>query len=155
MKRPGKSASHCFDFRGHAGSLQIADTEPSSLRVTLHGEAKIGEEGLEINGSGGSFASIDSWEWGGTTSFEVYVEYDKFDTGSRVFDFGNIDFVRGASNKVGDMKEIYTDCVYLTKGDKRLLSEEIGGNRTVEMDQVRARFSLHEFDSLFGKSLSR
>ena len=35
------------------------------------------------------YVSLTNWEWGGTTSFEVYVKYDSFTDYSRVFGFGS------------------------------------------------------------------
>ncbi|GMH78696.1 hypothetical protein TL16_g07905 [Triparma laevis f. inornata] len=45
-------------------------------------------DGLSLDGTD-DWADIDDWEWGGTTSFEVYVKYESFNSQSRVFDFGN------------------------------------------------------------------
>jgi hypothetical protein len=45
-------------------------------------------EGISLDGSD-DYVDINDWTWGGTTSFEVLVKYDSFNSGSRVFDFGN------------------------------------------------------------------
>jgi hypothetical protein len=37
------------------------------------------------------YVDVMDWEWGGTTSVEVLVKYDSFNSGSRVFDFGGAD----------------------------------------------------------------
>ena len=40
----------------------------------------------------GSYATIDGWEWGGTTSFEVTVRSSFKQCYSTIFDFGNGDY---------------------------------------------------------------
>ena len=45
-------------------------------------------EGIVLDGNN-DYVDIDDWEWGGATSFEVYVKYDRFSKYSRVFDFGS------------------------------------------------------------------
>ena len=45
-------------------------------------------DGLRLDGSD-DYADIDDWEWGGTTSIEVYVKYNSFNNYSRVFDLSN------------------------------------------------------------------
>ena len=45
-------------------------------------------EGIVLDGNN-DYVDIDDWEWGGATSFEVYVKYDTFTSFSRVFDFGS------------------------------------------------------------------
>lgn len=45
-------------------------------------------DGLSLDGTD-DWADIDDWEWGGITSFEVYVKYDSFNYFSKIFDFGS------------------------------------------------------------------
>ena len=72
---------------GFPGSWEVKDA-CSDLKATLKGGAKRTEEGLVLDGKKG-YAKIDNWEWGGTTSVEVLVKYDSFDTQyGKVFYFG-------------------------------------------------------------------
>ena len=45
-------------------------------------------DGIVMDGNN-DYVDIDDWEWGGTTSIEVYVKYDSFNSWSRVFDFSS------------------------------------------------------------------
>lgn len=50
--------------------------------------ASCGADGLSLDGID-DFADVDDFEFGGATSFEVYVKYDSFNSYSRAFDFGS------------------------------------------------------------------
>ena len=45
--------------------------------------------GISLDGNNDYVNIANSWEWGGTTSFEVYVKYDSFNSASQIFDFSN------------------------------------------------------------------
>ncbi|GMH50045.1 hypothetical protein TrVE_jg3029, partial [Triparma verrucosa] len=80
--------SHFWDFRGCSGTHVVDAVEGSSLNATYQSGASCGTDGLSLDGID-DYADIDDWEWGGTTSFEVYVKYDSFNYWSRIFDFSN------------------------------------------------------------------
>jgi len=87
--RRAKKANHVWDFRNKVGMPVVREKpEYSGLAATLHGGAELTAEGLKLDGKSG-YAKLSNWEWGGTTSIEVYVKYDSFNRYSRVFDFGN------------------------------------------------------------------
>ena len=82
-------STHVWNFMGCSDSTPVVDgTEGSSLRATAKNGAKCTAEGIEYDGVD-DYVDIDDWEWGGATSFEVYVKYDTFNSNSRVFDFGS------------------------------------------------------------------
>ncbi|GMH93639.1 hypothetical protein TL16_g12687 [Triparma laevis f. inornata] len=79
---------HFWDFRGCSGSGIIDAVNGSSLTATFQNGASCGNNGIKLDGNN-DYVDIDDWKWGGTTSFEVYVKYDSFNSNSRVFDFGS------------------------------------------------------------------
>ncbi|GMH73473.1 hypothetical protein TrST_g4716 [Triparma strigata] len=82
-------ATHVWNFLGCSDGTPVVDgTEGSSLKATAKNGAKCTAEGIEYDGVD-AYVDIDDWEWGGTTSIEVYVKYDSFNDYSRVFDFSN------------------------------------------------------------------
>eukprot|EP00519_Triparma_laevis_P008599 CAMPEP_0182520112 /NCGR_PEP_ID=MMETSP1321-20130603/45424_1 /TAXON_ID=91990 /ORGANISM="Bolidomonas sp., Strain RCC1657" /LENGTH=1083 /DNA_ID=CAMNT_0024728117 /DNA_START=32 /DNA_END=3284 /DNA_ORIENTATION=+ len=87
LKRNKINSYHVWDFRNKVGMSEVKDNH-SDLAATLHGGAELTAEGLKLDGKSG-YAKLSNWEWGGTTSIEVYVKYDSFNRYSRVFDFGN------------------------------------------------------------------
>ncbi|GMH67622.1 hypothetical protein TrLO_g6501, partial [Triparma laevis f. longispina] len=79
--------SEGFDFSGD-GQIESVIVSPLSVVATpLHG-AVCSADGLSIDGVD-DYADVTSFEFGGTTSFEVYVKYDSFNSASRVYDFGS------------------------------------------------------------------
>ncbi|GMH88781.1 hypothetical protein TrST_g6210 [Triparma strigata] len=89
---PWMSADHCFDFRGaRDGSDRFANVKDSrsDLVAKLHYAAR-DKDGMLC--TKGSYATIDGWEWGGTTSFEVTVRSSFKQCYSTIFDFGNGDY---------------------------------------------------------------
>ena len=90
--------SHFWNFKTNAYGTDTRDVKDacSDLMATLKGGAKRTEEGLVLRKGKGGYAKIDNWEWGGTTSFEVFVKYESFNENSRVFCFGSgLDYARG------------------------------------------------------------
>ena len=74
---------------GEDEKADVTDQVPSGLMARLKGGAKRTEEGLELDGKHGSYADLDPYEFGGSTSFEFRVRYANFDTDfARVFSFG-------------------------------------------------------------------
>ncbi|GMI09414.1 hypothetical protein TrVE_jg8804 [Triparma verrucosa] len=53
------------------------DIIAGDLVATPKNGASCGADGLRLDGNN-DYADIDDWEWGGTTSIEVYVKYDSF-----------------------------------------------------------------------------
>ncbi|GMH71215.1 hypothetical protein TL16_g05594 [Triparma laevis f. inornata] len=80
--------SHFWDFRSCSGSYAVDNVEGGSLKATYHGGASCGMEGISLDGND-DYVDIDNWEWGGTTSIEVYIKYDSFKKWSRVFSSSN------------------------------------------------------------------
>jgi hypothetical protein len=67
----------------------IKDTYSSLLATPASSKPlQCSSSGWQFDGSS-SYASVDPWEWGGTTSFEVLVKHNAFTDYSRVFDFSN------------------------------------------------------------------
>ena len=56
--------------------------------ATFMNGATCSAEGIVLDGNN-DYVDIDDWEWGGATSFELYVKYDSFNKWSRVFDVGS------------------------------------------------------------------
>ncbi|GMH50183.1 hypothetical protein TL16_g00711 [Triparma laevis f. inornata] len=80
----------------HGVELQQSDvTDLYAPDATPMNGPACSADGLSLDGTN-DYADIDDWEWGGTTSFEVYVKCDGFNSYSRVFDFGS----GGGSDKV-------------------------------------------------------
>jgi len=80
--------THVWDFRGCTTGSPVTDSIGGDLVATPMNGPVCGADGLRLDGNN-EYADIDDWEWGGTTSIEVYVKYDSFNEYSRVFDFGN------------------------------------------------------------------
>jgi len=81
--------AHSWNFLGCSGDSPVVDeTVGSSLAATAQNGASCSTEGMVFDGVD-DYVDIDDWEWGGTTSFEVYVKYDSFNSYSHVFDFSN------------------------------------------------------------------
>ncbi|GMH66849.1 hypothetical protein TL16_g04526 [Triparma laevis f. inornata] len=85
---PHNTAHHFWDFRGCNTGGTVTDSIAGDLVATPMNGPVCGADGLSLDGSD-DYADIDDWEWGGTTSFEMYVKYDSFNSHSRIFDFGN------------------------------------------------------------------
>jgi hypothetical protein len=66
---------HTWNFMGCKDGQPVVDeTEGSTLAATISSEgATCSPEGTELNGETGQI-TLDSWEWGGTTTFEVFVK---------------------------------------------------------------------------------
>ena len=74
-----------WDFRGCTDGVPTED-KFSPLRATAKYGARCSSEGMIFNGHG--WVDIDDWEWGGTTSIEVYFKYNKILKRNRMlFDF--------------------------------------------------------------------
>jgi hypothetical protein len=69
---------------------EISNVYMSELNIVANpmNGAVCSTDGIELDGVD-DFVDITSFEFGGTTSFEVYVKYDSFNTHSLVFDFSN------------------------------------------------------------------
>ncbi|GMH75621.1 hypothetical protein TL16_g06821 [Triparma laevis f. inornata] len=84
---PRNTAHHFWDFRGCTTDSVVTDSITGDLGTTLTGPT-CSADGLSLDGTD-DYANIDGWEWGGTTSIEMYVKSDSFNYWSMVFDFGN------------------------------------------------------------------
>lgn len=87
--------SHTFEFRGCTTGLIVPDVytalpgpAPGLVATPINSPACSSTAGLTFNGIS-QYATITSWSWGGTTSFEAYVQYSVLNAGSRVFEFSN------------------------------------------------------------------
>ncbi|GMH78102.1 hypothetical protein TrLO_g3938, partial [Triparma laevis f. longispina] len=85
---PHNTAHHFWDFRGCTTGGSVTDSIAGDLVATPVNGPICGADGLRLDGNN-DYADINDWEWGGTTSFEVYVKYDSFNNWSYVFGFGN------------------------------------------------------------------
>ncbi|GMH70764.1 hypothetical protein TL16_g05489 [Triparma laevis f. inornata] len=85
---PHNSAHHFWDFRGCTTGSPVTDSVAGDLDARPTSGPTCSADGISLDGSN-DHVNLDDWEWGGTTSFEVYVKYDSFDSWSRIFDFGN------------------------------------------------------------------
>jgi hypothetical protein len=84
------TADHAWDFRGCTDGVPIVDdADGSELQATLRG-AECSAEGVRLNGFS-SFVEIDTWEFGGALSIEMYVKHGAFNHWSKVLDFGSAD----------------------------------------------------------------
>ena len=82
--------AHSWNFMGCSDDSPVVDeTVGSALAATSKNGASCSVEGMVFDGVD-NYADIDDWEWGGTTSIEVYVKYDSSNENSRVFDFSNV-----------------------------------------------------------------
>ncbi|GMH70260.1 hypothetical protein TL16_g05365 [Triparma laevis f. inornata] len=94
-------SDHSWDFRlrelpNEAETDDVVDAR-SSLVARLRGTAVRTNSGLVLDGGqsclgfqeNGGYVDIDPWVWGGTTSIEIYVNYNSFNLASRVLDFSN------------------------------------------------------------------
>ena len=82
------SAKHFWDFRGCTTGETVTDGAAGDLMATPKNGATCSADGIVLDGSD-DYVDISDWEWGGTTSFEVYVKHDSFTFNNRVFDFGS------------------------------------------------------------------
>ncbi|GMI02681.1 hypothetical protein TrVE_jg6925 [Triparma verrucosa] len=81
------AGKHSFDFRNCQDDKPVLDsTADSNLVATARGGASCSPEGMNFNGVDG-WIELDSWEWGGPTSIEMYVRYDVPAASSTVLDF--------------------------------------------------------------------
>ncbi|GMH76490.1 hypothetical protein TrLO_g8186 [Triparma laevis f. longispina] len=85
---PHNTAHHFWDFRGCTTGGTVTDSIAGDLVATPLNGPVCGADGLRFDGNN-DYVDLDDWEWGGTTSIEVYVKYDSFNSASRVFDFGS------------------------------------------------------------------
>ena len=82
------TAHHFWDFRGCTTGVAMTDSIAGDLVATPMNGPTCSATGIAFDGSN-DYVDIDDWEWGGATSFEVYVKYNVFNYYSRVFDFGS------------------------------------------------------------------
>ncbi|GMI18317.1 hypothetical protein TrLO_g6179 [Triparma laevis f. longispina] len=68
---PHNTAHHFWDFRGCSTGSPVTDSIAGDLVATPMNGPTCSADGLGLDGSD-DWADIDDWEWGGTTSFEVY-----------------------------------------------------------------------------------
>ncbi|GMH80857.1 hypothetical protein TrST_g10650 [Triparma strigata] len=85
---PHNTAHHFWDFRGCTTGGSVTDSIAGDLVATPVNGASCGADGLRLDGNN-DYADIDDWEWGGTTSFEVYVKYDTWGYYTYVFDLNS------------------------------------------------------------------
>ncbi|GMH80855.1 hypothetical protein TrST_g10650 [Triparma strigata] len=88
-RRLDDAAHHFWDFRGSRTCRVYDDfaTTVDLIAVPMNG-ATCSADGLSLDGND-DYADITDFEFGGTTSIEVYVKYDSFNNFGRVFDFSN------------------------------------------------------------------
>ncbi|GMI08277.1 hypothetical protein TrVE_jg10467 [Triparma verrucosa] len=79
--------SKVFDFRGCTTGSPVTESVHETLLASPINGPTCGADGLSLDGND-DYADIDDFEFGGTTSFEVYVKYDSFNNYSKVFKFG-------------------------------------------------------------------
>jgi hypothetical protein len=85
------TADHAWDFRGCTDGVPVVDdADGSELQATLSGGAECSAEGVRLNGIS-SFVEIDTWEFGGALSIEMYVKHGAFNAWSKVLDFASGD----------------------------------------------------------------
>lgn len=77
-------ADHHWDFRG--GGLVVLE-KGGKLAARLRNGAHCTNEGVVFDGVG-SHVVLDTWEWGGPTSFEILVKYDQLRSNQVLFDIG-------------------------------------------------------------------
>ena len=82
------TAHHFWDFRGCTTGDGVTDGIAGDLVATSMNGPTCTAYGIALDGSN-DYLDISGWEWGGATSFEVYVKYNVFNYYSRVFDFGS------------------------------------------------------------------
>ncbi|GMH62060.1 hypothetical protein TL16_g03400 [Triparma laevis f. inornata] len=85
---PHNTAHHFWDFRGCTTGSPVTDSIAGDLDATPMNGPTCSADGLSLDGTN-DYAGIGDWEWGGTTSIEVYFKYDTPTSSSRVFDFGS------------------------------------------------------------------
>jgi len=76
---------HDFDFRGCITGEAVTDA--FSLTATPYDGPTCSSSGIYLDGVN-DHLMLTSWNWGGATSFEVFVNYQVFNGWSRIFDFG-------------------------------------------------------------------
>ena len=85
---PHNKAHHFWDFRGCTTGAGVRDGIAGDLAATPANGPTCSASGITMDGIN-DFVNIGDWNWGGAVSFEVYVKYDRFNSWSRIFDFGN------------------------------------------------------------------
>ncbi|GMI03344.1 hypothetical protein TrLO_g13981 [Triparma laevis f. longispina] len=85
---PHNTAHHFWDFRGCNNGASITDSIAGYLSAAPRNGPTCSPSGITIADSD-DYLDIIDWEWGGTTSIEVLVRYDSFNSYGRIFDFGN------------------------------------------------------------------
>jgi hypothetical protein len=79
------SSTHEFNFMGCTDGFPVVDSS-SSIEATAMNGAKCSAEGIVLDGFD-DYVDIEPWEFGGATTFEVYVKYDIVTDNTMVFDF--------------------------------------------------------------------
>ena len=78
---------HDFDFRGCITGAAVTDA--FSLSATPYNGPTCSSYGMYFDGVD-DYLVLTNWNWGGATSFEVFVKFQSFSqTWSRIFDFGS------------------------------------------------------------------
>ncbi len=80
-------ASHEWEFRGCTTGAAVQDTR-STMLATPFNDPVCSSEGISFDGVN-QYLTLQSWSWGGSTSFEAFVSYSALVQDARVFDFGN------------------------------------------------------------------
>jgi hypothetical protein len=80
--------THEWDFRGCTTGATVTDTYSTLLATPSATGTTCSSYGMAFSGSS-SFVTLQSWNWGGSTSFEVFAKYSSFNSYASLFDFGN------------------------------------------------------------------
>ena len=80
--------SHGWDFRDCKEDEYVMDNIGDTLKATLINSPICTSEGITLDGIN-QYIDLDAWEWGGTTSFEMYVKWDDLSKWSRLFEFAD------------------------------------------------------------------
>ncbi|GMH73847.1 hypothetical protein TrST_g1917 [Triparma strigata] len=80
---------HVWDFRNCVTGQDVADTgqDEGKIASPMNGPT-CSAAGISLDGND-DYVNVETFQFGGATSFEVLVKYDSFIAGSRIFDFGN------------------------------------------------------------------
>jgi hypothetical protein len=115
--------NHDWDFRGCLNNVATVDQysngdqPPTYTSATALNGALCSPTGLILDGIG-AYAAISSWgAWGGSVSFEVYVQFSSFKMNGRIFDFDN---AGGSSAAVflGNM-DLSPDLYFAARSDRQ------------------------------------
>ena len=79
--------SHSWDFRGCTTGVAIVDAYSALVATPVDGPL-CSSTGISFDGVN-DYVNIDSWSWGGATSFEVYVDISVIQINMRIFVFGD------------------------------------------------------------------